>query len=95
MGHDVVEAVRNDPVGMDLISINGQPDDLTITTCIGITAEQSAIQICCRAHELYEAISQTKDSSHPQPSKSKSAASGKTHHDRLPSQATGNSPHQH
>lgn len=47
----IVEAVRSDKVGMHLITIDGQPDDLTITACIGVTGSESAFIICRRAHD--------------------------------------------
>jgi hypothetical protein len=47
----VVEAVRNDPVGMHLVSINEGPGGLEVTTCIGVSSEESAAVICRRAHD--------------------------------------------
>ncbi|MEF2978142.1 hypothetical protein [Subtercola sp. YIM 133946] len=47
----VVEAVRNDPVGMHLVTVNEKPDDLTIIACIGVSADEPATVICRRAHD--------------------------------------------
>lgn len=47
----VVEAVRNDPVGMHLVTVDGDSDDLTVTTCIGVSGDESASIICRRAHD--------------------------------------------
>jgi hypothetical protein len=47
----VVEAVRNDPVGMHLVSVSGEPDELTITACIGVSADEPTRVTCRRAHD--------------------------------------------
>jgi hypothetical protein len=47
----VVEAVRNDPVGMHLVSVSGDPDDLTVTACIGVSADEPTRVTCRRAHD--------------------------------------------
>jgi hypothetical protein len=47
----VVEAVRNDPVGMHLVTVTGEPDELTVTACIGVSADEPANTICRRAHD--------------------------------------------
>ncbi|MCU1406527.1 MAG: hypothetical protein JWQ43_2830 [Glaciihabitans sp.] len=47
----VVEAVRNDPVGMHLVSVSGRGEDLVVTTCIGVSADEPATLICRRAHD--------------------------------------------
>src|SRR3978361_1272644 len=47
----VVEAVRNDPVGMHLVSVAGADDDLTVPACIGVSADEPATVICRRAHD--------------------------------------------
>ncbi|RFA18114.1 hypothetical protein [Subtercola boreus] len=49
----VVEAVRNDPVGMHLVTVT-DPDDsdtMTVTACIGVSADEPATMICRRAHD--------------------------------------------
>ena len=47
----VVEAVRNDPVGMHLVTVSENSDGLTVTACIGVAADESAPVICRRAHD--------------------------------------------
>ena len=47
----VVEAVRNDPVGMHLVTVDDTPDGLTISACIGVAPDESAPIICRRAHD--------------------------------------------
>jgi hypothetical protein len=47
----VVEAVRNDPVGMHLVTVNGNPDELTVVACIGVASDEPATMICRRAHD--------------------------------------------
>ncbi|RFA13176.1 hypothetical protein B7R22_13855 [Subtercola boreus] len=47
----VVEAVRNDPVGMHLVTVSGDADELTVVACIGVAADEPATMICRRAHD--------------------------------------------
>ncbi|MDF2443098.1 MAG: hypothetical protein JWR01_1301, partial [Subtercola sp.] len=47
----VVEAVRNDPVGMHLVTVSGDTDHLIVIACIGVSADEPATMICRRAHD--------------------------------------------
>lgn len=47
----VVEAVRNDPVGMHLVTVSGDDDELTVVACIGVSADEPATTTCRRAHD--------------------------------------------
>ncbi|MEF2977087.1 hypothetical protein [Subtercola sp. YIM 133946] len=47
----VVEAVRNDPVGMHLVSVSEKAEGVTITACIGISTDEPAPIVCRRAHD--------------------------------------------
>lgn len=47
----VVEAVRNDPVGMHLVTVSGDADDMTVIACIGVSADEPASVVCKRAHD--------------------------------------------
>jgi hypothetical protein len=47
----VVEAVRNDPVGMHLVSVLEHDNGFDIQTCIGISGDEPAPDICRRAHD--------------------------------------------
>jgi hypothetical protein len=51
----VVEAVRNDPVGMHLVTVDERDDGLEVTTCIGISGDEPATTICRRAHDALRA----------------------------------------
>jgi len=51
----VVEAVRNDPVGMHLVSVHGDGSDAEVVTCIGVTSDESASVVCRRAHDALRA----------------------------------------
>jgi hypothetical protein len=51
----VVEAVRNDPVGMHLVTIDEHSDGFDVTTCIGVTGDESATVVCRRAHDALRA----------------------------------------
>lgn len=45
----VVEAVRNDSVGMHLVTVSGEGDAREIVTNIGITEDEPAAVVCRRA----------------------------------------------
>jgi hypothetical protein len=47
----VVEAVRNDAVGMHLVTVRDDGDSVEVTACIGVSADESASVICRRAHD--------------------------------------------
>jgi hypothetical protein len=47
----VVEAVRNDPVGMHLVSVREDADGAEVLACIGVSTDESAPVICRRAHD--------------------------------------------
>jgi hypothetical protein len=47
----VVEAVRNDPVGMHLVTVNDRKDGFDIVACIGVLDDEAATTICRRAHD--------------------------------------------
>jgi hypothetical protein len=47
----VVEAVRNDPVGMHLVTITDHDTGFDVTACIGVTADEPATVTCRRAHD--------------------------------------------
>jgi len=47
----VVEAVRNDPVGMHLVLVNEHEDGTEIVASIGVTTDESASVVCRRAHD--------------------------------------------
>jgi hypothetical protein len=51
----VVEAVRNDPVGMHLVTVDEHDDGFDVTTCIGISGDEPATTICRRAHDALRA----------------------------------------
>ena len=51
----VVEAVRNDPVGMHLVSVHGAGSEVAVVTCIGVASDESASVICRRAHDALRA----------------------------------------
>jgi hypothetical protein len=53
----VVEAVRNDPVGMHLVTVTGAIDEgVSITASIGVTADEAAGDVCRRAHDALRAF---------------------------------------
>jgi hypothetical protein len=52
----VVEAVRNDPVGMHLVSVNDGSDGFDIVACIGVSDAESASVVCRRAHDALRAF---------------------------------------
>jgi hypothetical protein len=47
----VVEAVRNDPVGMHLVTVDESDDGIDVTASIGVADDQSASVVCRRAHD--------------------------------------------
>jgi hypothetical protein len=47
----VVEAVKNEPVGMHLVTVTDGNDGLEVTACIGVTGDESASVTCRRAHD--------------------------------------------
>jgi hypothetical protein len=47
----VIEAVRNDPVGMHLVTVTEKTGTLTITASIGVSGEEPSTVICRRAHD--------------------------------------------
>lgn len=46
-----VEALRNDPVGMHLVTANESDEGSEILACIGVTGDESASTVCRRAHD--------------------------------------------
>jgi hypothetical protein len=61
----VVEAVRNDPVGMHLVSIVEHDDGFDVLTCIGILDDEPAPVICRRAHDALRAFFDDTDQPSP------------------------------
>ena len=51
----VVEAVRNEPVGMHLVTVSEEKDGLDVNACIGVSGDESASIICRRAHDALRA----------------------------------------
>lgn len=51
----VVEAVRNDPVGMHLVTVSGDGNDVEVVTCIGVASDESASIVGRRAHDALRA----------------------------------------
>ncbi len=51
----VVEAVRNDPVGMHLVTVHGGGAEVEVVTCIGVASDESASVVCRRAHDALRA----------------------------------------
>ncbi|WP_165069811.1 hypothetical protein [Marisediminicola senii] len=51
----VVEAVRNDPVGMHLVTVTEGDDGTEVVANIGVAADQSASMVCRRAHDALRA----------------------------------------
>jgi hypothetical protein len=47
----VVEAVKNEPVGMHLVTVTDNNDGLDVTACIGVSDTESASVVCRRAHD--------------------------------------------
>jgi hypothetical protein len=47
----VVEAVKNEPVGMHLVTVSDGDNGLDVTACIGVTGDESASVVCRRAHD--------------------------------------------
>lgn len=47
----VVEAVRNDGVGMHLVTVDEHDGTTDVIACIGVTADESAVVTCRRAHD--------------------------------------------
>jgi hypothetical protein len=62
----VVEAVRNDQVGMHLVTVDQHGDDVGIVACIGVLPDESAVATCRRAHDALRAF--FVDSGQPAPS---------------------------
>jgi hypothetical protein len=50
----VVELVKNEPVGMHLVAVDEGDDHLDISACIGVTGDDSAPDICRRAHDAID-----------------------------------------
>ena len=46
----VVEFVKNEPVGVHLVSVRDGADGVEIEACIGVTADEPAPDVCRRAH---------------------------------------------
>lgn len=51
----VVEAVRNDPVGMHLVTVSEGKDGTELVASIGVTGDESASTVCRRAHDALRA----------------------------------------
>jgi len=47
----VVELVKNDPVGVHLVTIHEDDDHVDITACIGVTGDECAPDVGRRAHD--------------------------------------------
>jgi hypothetical protein len=47
----VVEAVRNDSVGMHLVSVHEHDGVAEVVACIGVSTDEPAPVICRRAHD--------------------------------------------
>lgn len=47
----VVEAVRNDSVGMHLVTVTESEAGIEVEACIGVTDDESASVVCRRAHD--------------------------------------------
>jgi hypothetical protein len=47
----VVEAVRNDKVGMHLVGVHTHNGQTEVVTCIGVFPDESASVVCRRAHD--------------------------------------------
>lgn len=61
----VVEAVRNDPVGMHLVSVDEKSGALTVTACIGVASDEEAPTVCRRAHDALRSYFTDKDRQPP------------------------------
>lgn len=51
----VVEAVRNDPVGMHLVTVTEGDDGTEVVASIGVAGDQPASEVCRRAHDALRA----------------------------------------
>lgn len=47
----IIEAVRNDAVGMHLVTVNESSDGTDIVASIGVAGDESASAVCRRAHD--------------------------------------------
>jgi hypothetical protein len=47
----IVEAVRNDKVGMHLVGVHNRDGRTEVVTCIGVFPDESASVVCRRAHD--------------------------------------------
>lgn len=47
----VAEAVKNEPVGMHLVTVTDDDDGRGIAACIGVTSDEPASDVCRRAHD--------------------------------------------
>lgn len=47
----VVEAVKNEPAGVHLVSVSSTDDGLDVTAYIGVTDDEPAPSVCRRAHD--------------------------------------------
>lgn len=47
----LVEAVRNDPVGMHLVTVSESEDATDVVASIGVADDESASTVCRRAHD--------------------------------------------
>jgi hypothetical protein len=61
----VVEAVRNEPVGMHLVTVTEKDDGIDVTACIGVSGDESASVICRRAHDALRAYLRDNTSANP------------------------------
>jgi hypothetical protein len=52
----VVEAVKNEPVGMHLVTVTDNEDGIEVAACIGVTEGESASVVCRRAHDALRAF---------------------------------------
>jgi hypothetical protein len=50
----VVEMVKNKPVGVHLVTIHESDDRIEVTACIGVSMDESAIDIVRRAHDAID-----------------------------------------
>jgi predicted ArsR family transcriptional regulator len=47
----VVELVKNEPIGVHLVTVDEDDDHVDIRACIGVTSDESAPEVCRRAHD--------------------------------------------
>lgn len=47
----VVEAVKNEPAGAHLVSVEETDDGIDVTAYVGVTADEPAPEVCRRAHD--------------------------------------------